>query len=93
MLLFTFPILVRERGGAIAAMTTSWNMLKGDMWMALAFAFVTALLSGLGAIGCWIGIVFTLPLWPLAVAIVYRDFANFQYDPAAPVAPYDITAR
>lgn len=93
LFMFTFPIIVQERKGAIAAMTQSWDMLKGDMWMALAFSFVVTLLAGVGAMACWIGIIFTLPLWPLSVALVYRDFTTTAYDPSIPVAPYNIMDR
>lgn len=92
--MLTHPIIAHRRLGAIEAMKTSWNLMKNDMWMALAFFFVVSLAAGLGMFACGIGILFSFPLLPLGIALVYRDYT--VADPAAsagPYAPYNIMDR
>jgi uncharacterized membrane protein len=95
-LMFTFPLVVDKRLGAIEAMTQSWAALKGQYFMAFLFMFVLGIVASVGALLCGIGIVITYPLYPLAIAILYRDFflGNEQYavfdqstGPSAPIPP------
>ncbi len=81
LLLFVQPIIVHQKVGAIAAISQSWNLLKGQIWMAAAFYLVITLVASLGAIACGIGMLFTYPLYPIAVSLVYRDYLNALYPP------------
>lgn len=73
-LMLTIPLIVDGRMGAIEAMGQSWNALKGQTWMATGFYLVTSILSGLGVLACCIGVIFTMPLYYLSIATVYRDY-------------------
>lgn len=74
LFMFTIPLIVDRKLGAIDAMATSFNTLKSQMWMALAFALVIGLLSGAGILLCCVGIFVTAPLGILSLATLYRDF-------------------
>ena len=72
--MLTNPLIVDKGLGAVEAMQASFNAIKPVMWSALGYMIVLSLASCLGMIGCGIGVLFTLPLFPLGMAIVYRDF-------------------
>lgn len=74
MLMFAEPLIVDQRMGVFESISRSWDALKEDMLMVTLFHIVLALVAGLGAIACGFGILFTFPLLPLGIAIVYRDF-------------------
>jgi hypothetical protein len=84
LLMFTIPLVVDQRMGAIEAMSTSWNTLKGQAVMALVFIFVTGLLATAGVIACFVGVLVTAPLAVLSIATLYRDF--FPSGSRAPLA-------
>ena len=74
LFLFTIPLVVDRKLGAIEAMSTSFNTLKPQMWPALGFIIVVGLLAGAGALLCGVGILITAPLAILSIAVLYRDF-------------------
>lgn len=73
--LFTPVILGEEKVDGVEALRRSFEMLKGQMWLALGVGLVLHIVSGLGVIGCGVGYLFTFPLLPLSIALMYRDFA------------------
>lgn len=90
LLMFTYPLIVHGRLGVIEAMGRSWSALKGQFIMASLFQFVAYLVAGLGVLACCVGVLFTMPLYPLAVAVLYRDFflgGPVKLAPGYPAAP------
>jgi len=88
LLIFAQPIIVHQRLGAFPALSQSWNLLKDQLWMATAFYFILSLVAGMGALACGVGLLFTYPLYPIAISLVYRDHLNALYganatDPSA----------
>lgn len=79
LLMFSQPILIHQKIGPMAALSQSWNLLKGQIWMAAAFYLVISLVASLGAIVCGVGMLFTYPLYPLAVSLIYRDYMQALY--------------
>lgn len=94
LFLFVNPLIVDRRMGAIDAIGTSFNTLKPHMWMALVFTIVVGLVASVGALACLIGLVVTVPLAVLSIAITYRNFFDNgsapynggSYTPVAPIA-------
>jgi len=86
LLMFTQPIIVHQRIGAFAALSQSWNLLKDQIWMATAFFFIVSLIASLGSLACLVGMLFTYPLYPLAVSLVYRDHLSALYGQKAPTS-------
>ena len=83
--MFVLPLIVDQRLGAVEAIGTSFNTLKSDLVNATGFYFVSSLAAGLGILACGIGVLFTAPILPLAVALTYQDFfgaGGASLDPA-----------
>lgn len=72
--MFTIPLIVDGRYGAVDALGRSWTALKGQWFYATLFHLSAYSLAGLGACLCGVGLVVTLPLYALSVAALYRDF-------------------
>lgn len=83
VLMFTLPLIVDGRLAAPDAIRTSWHVLKGEWLSAAVFQFVLNIVAGLGICLCGVGILFTMPLYSLSVAVLYRD-AFLQKGPAGP---------
>ncbi len=73
-LMFWAPLVVDRKMDAIAAMTTSWNTLKSQVFSAAGFVIVVVLAALVGLIGCCVGVLFTAPIGALAPALLYRRF-------------------
>ena len=72
--MLTVPLIVDQNLDAITAMKTSLATLKSQMWPALGLYFVLSLVAGLGSFACLIGAIVTMPLLPLGLALIYKDF-------------------
>lgn len=72
--MFAMPLVVDARLGPVDAISRSWETLKPQWLMAAIFYFVVSLLASLGILLCCVGILFTAPLMPLSIAVLYRDF-------------------
>lgn len=81
----TLPLIIGKNLSPIDALKESFNVTKGDWVMYTLFAFVVALLSALGVIGCFIGVLFTLPLVFLTTAVAYRDCFEPELNPMSRV--------
>ena len=73
LLMFTIPLIVDGRLAATDAAAASWNALKGRWLSASVFHLLATAVSGLGAC-CCVGLPFTMPLYGLSIAVLYRDF-------------------
>src|ERR1051325_9617773 len=74
ILMLAEPLIVDQRMGVFESVSRSWAALREDMLMATLFHIVLGIVAGIGAVACGVGILFTFPLLPLGIAIVYRDF-------------------
>lgn len=90
LLVLTYPLIIDQRLGVTEAMSRSWNALKGEWLMATLFVFVIGLLAEAGAIACGVGVLFTIPLAFLSVALMYRDFFLNTANPASPYGTYPV---
>lgn len=90
LFLFVVPLIVDQRRGALDAIGTSFNTLKPQMWMALLYVIVIGLLASAGVIACVVGVLVTVPLALLALAVTYRDF--FDTGAVQPAGPFIPTA-
>lgn len=74
---FLTPLLIVDQRLSIAeAAAVSWKQVSKMYFRALVFYIVMGLVAGSGAVLCGIGLIFTLPLYQLAIAVAYRD--NFM---------------
>jgi uncharacterized membrane protein len=75
--LYFAPFLVADqRMGAIDAMKRSWAAIQGHGLNLFLFAIVASLVSSLGLLACFVGILVTAPVALVAMAIVYRDLCG-----------------
>jgi hypothetical protein len=72
--MFAIPLVVEGGLPATGALIQSWNALKSQWLVATFFNAVLVLASISGALLCGVGLIFTGPLYCLAIAILYRDF-------------------
>ena len=73
LLMFTIPLVVERGLSPVDALRTSFEKTKGNWLMFTLFAFVAGLIAQVGIIGCYIGVVATLPLHFLITSVAYRD--------------------
>ncbi len=74
LLMFMPLFIVDQRMDATTALSTSINALKTDVLMATLFVFVAGILVVVSAIPCGIGLLFTVPVYFVSIALLYRDF-------------------
>ena len=74
LLSFAPLIVVDQRHGVVKSLRMSRDAAKQDLFNIVLFFFVVGLLAMLGILGCGIGLLVTMPLIPLSMAILYRDF-------------------
>lgn len=87
-LLMFAPLLVVDTGANAAdALLGSIRLLKGQWLMGVFFYFVAALVGGLGALACGVGMLATYPLFLISIAVGYLALTQ-PAPPAAPPYPY-----
>ncbi len=80
LLMFTLPLVVDRDAEPIEAAQRSFDILKAQWLTAALFHFVVSLLGAVGIIACGVGIVFTMPLYLLSVALQYVQFIQARGD-------------
>lgn len=81
--MLTIPLIVDQNLAPIEALKASLEKLKPQMWPALGLYFVLSLVAGLGSFACLIGVIFTMPLMPLGLVLIYKDFYPERFAPIA----------
>lgn len=74
LFLFTIPLIVVNRFTAVEAMTQSFTALKSQWLGATVFQVALPMVALSGLLLCGLGLVFTLPLYPLSLALLNRQF-------------------
>ncbi len=91
---FALPIIVDRRAGVIEAIRQSIELTKPHLLMYTVFAMIMQILSGIGILLCFIGIIITAHFQFTIPAVAYRDVFGLQgaksYDqfPAPPPPNY-----
>jgi len=81
------PLVVDRNMAPMDAVNESINMLKKDWLMAAVFFLVIGICGEIGGVACGIGAILTLPVIPVAIAMLYRDYFGFASAGAADPAP------
>ncbi len=76
--------IVDRRLSAPAAVVESFSLLKKQWLMTALFFLVLTIVSALGGLICGVGIVATLPLLFLSLAVGYLSFT----EPGRPIGPF-----
>ncbi len=72
LFLFTFPLIVDRGLDGVAAITTSTKAVLQNFWGVLGLTALNAVLGLVGALACYIGTYFVLPISLGAMTIAYR---------------------
>jgi hypothetical protein len=88
VLMFTLPLIVDGGLPATAALGQSWNALKGEWLTATVFHLILWAIAGIGSCFCCVGLLFTAPIYSLAIAALYRDFFLAKGYFAKPSPPF-----
>jgi uncharacterized membrane protein len=58
--------------GPLEAVRASWEVTRRDYLSFLGMTLVLSLLSALGGLLCWLGLIITLPILPAGQVCVYK---------------------
>lgn len=86
LMMFTYPLKVETNSSGSEVVSSSWEMLKGDWFMAAVFYLVVGMIAGLGSTFIAIGAVFTLPYMYIAQVHLYNRYTG-HYIPPQPQQP------
>ena len=78
LMMFALPHKVATGQTASESVSLSWNMLKSSWLMAGLFYFVVIILSVIGEIACYVGLVLTMPLMYILPTLVYCQFMGIS---------------
>lgn len=68
------PLLVMDgRSTAMGSLSTALNVVKPHYWMALLCFFVLSIISGIGAVVFYVGLLYTVPLAAIGTVFIYRQ--------------------
>ena len=73
-------LVLDQNMSPVDAIKESWTKLKSEIWIALAFILVASMASSIGSLACGIGMIFTLPLYYLCMALMYRNFYPERFE-------------
>jgi uncharacterized membrane protein len=85
LLMFTGLLIMDKGMDAMDALRTSFEALKGQAAMAFLFFLTAAFVAAIGFVLCCVGLLFTYPIYVIAIAIAYREF--FDRLPTAGMVP------
>lgn len=71
--LFAIPLIVDRGYGSIQALKESWAVVKPQFWTFLGAYVIIQMISGAGAMLCFVGALFTMPLAMACIIAVYRE--------------------
>ena len=80
---------IEHRLSPVEALRQSWHLTRPQMWMWALVAFLAALIQGIGAYACYVGILASLPVGVLFQTLAYRDIVGFDAGASGVARPID----
>lgn len=80
LLFLATPLVVDRKAGPWRAITQSMGTLRRHFWSASLLMLVIAFVNLGGLLFCCVGVLFTIPLTQIAIALVYRDLFGSDSD-------------
>lgn len=77
---FAICFIVDQDSGAIEAIRQSWALSRGHFWFLFKLFLVIIGINMLGAMAFFVGLLLTIPLSSLIIAITYRKLVNSYPD-------------
>lgn len=87
LLCFAPLLIVRGRARGLQAIGMSYRILKPQMWVMALLYFCVVLLSGLGAVACCVGLLWTYAIFPISIGLTYANFFPPTADSARQEGP------
>ncbi len=72
-LLFAIVQVVEKKEGFQAASKSAFELLKKNLWMLVAYGVLASLASSVGALACGFGVIVTMPIYYVLMAVAYRQ--------------------
>ncbi len=92
-LLFAIMQVVEQQQGFQAACKSAFELLKKDLWMLIAYGILASLAAGVGALACGIGIILTMPILYVLMAVAYRHCAVTGSEESSVDAPVEMDVK
>lgn len=70
---FAIIQVVEKKESFQAASKSAFELLKKDLWMLVAYGILASLASSVGALACGFGVIVTLPIYYVLMAVAYRQ--------------------
>jgi hypothetical protein len=86
---FAWPLILDRDCGPVEALGGSWRLSKGHFWGLLGVTLLLGLINSVGALACYIGLLFTFPLTQLIWCAGYLLIAGTRPPVEAPRAQRD----
>jgi hypothetical protein len=71
--MFVLPLIADRGLDFLAAWRSSWQSTRSGFWELVLLNFVAGFIAGLGAYACYVGLIFTLPIYYTIIAAAYED--------------------
>jgi hypothetical protein len=87
--MFVFPLIADRGYGFSDAWHASWEATRRRFWERLLLVVLAGIIGGLGVYICYVGIIFTIPIYFMIIAAAYEDEFGIAFDgwemPSMPV--------
>jgi hypothetical protein len=85
---FAYPLIVDRRLSGLDAVKLSVRAALGNFWRLLGLLLITGLMNFVGALFCYVGVLFVLPIGLAAIASAYEQvFGLGEVQPNLPPPP------
>ncbi len=74
--LFTLPLIIDKQLSLGVALKTSWQQVSRHWWQVFGLTMLAYLIVLLGVLGCWVGILFTIPIGIAMLVCGYETIFN-----------------
>ena len=85
--MFVMPLIADRGYNLSAALGESWRVTRVRFWERVLTSFLAMLIGMIGMYACYVGILFTLPLYFLIISAAYEDEFGIQSIPGGPTPP------
>ena len=89
--MFVMPLIADRGYGFSDAWHASWEATRRRFWERLLLVVLAGILGGIGVYICYVGVLFTLPLYFLIIGAAYEDEFGIAFEgwriPSAPPVP------
>ncbi len=73
---FAIMQVVEKKEGFQEASKSAFELLKKNLWMLIAYGVLASLASSVGIVACGFGVIVTMPIYFVLMAVAYRQCAS-----------------